>query len=427
MSWKQNSPARHSDVAGDGPRASFLEGATRFASRLPWWALPLAIFGLTRVVDLVLLLVSGEHQTRMTMRGSDERVVPAPPDPSYPTLTTNWDAQWYWAIARDGYPTHLPESHGEVQRNVWAFYPMFPALAKLLMLATRLPFDIAGPLVALSCAAVGACVLFAIVVRHGGRFTAGVVVLALGFYPAAPVLQAAYSEGTALMLIAAAVWCLDRRKYAWFMVVCVLLGFTRPVSLALALLVTLLWLVRWWRRHHDSFPPKERIVLAAAATEAAATFALWPLACALVLGRWDGYTATQRAWLPHAANGLKTWVWALLGGATPVAAFVTGLAVALLLVLVLRHGARAWGAPLRLWPLAYAAFLLLTVRPASSSLRYPLLMMVPFWPFPELTASRRPRWLRWGIVVLVITFGIVFQLWWLRWFYVPGKLARGYA
>jgi hypothetical protein len=40
-------------------------------------------------------------------------------------LAVGWDAQWYWYLAVNGYPTELPLTDtGAVAENQWAFMPI---------------------------------------------------------------------------------------------------------------------------------------------------------------------------------------------------------------------------------------------------------------------------------------------------------------
>ena len=45
-----------------------------------------------------------------------------------------FDGSWYRNVAENGYPAELPRGEdGLVQQNAWAFFPLFPMLARGLM------------------------------------------------------------------------------------------------------------------------------------------------------------------------------------------------------------------------------------------------------------------------------------------------------
>ena len=86
----------------------------------------LAVYALARVVTTTILLLVMQHQVPSGMTGGDD--VPV----SYFPFTALWDGQWYQTIAQHGYPSELPVGEsGAVQQNPWAFYPLFPYLAKV--------------------------------------------------------------------------------------------------------------------------------------------------------------------------------------------------------------------------------------------------------------------------------------------------------
>src|SRR6476661_2812908 len=96
-----------------------------FLRRLPWFAVPLAIFALTRAADAVMILVIARDQIPAAALSGD-LPLPTLVDPhSYFHVIANWDGQWYRLIAGHGYPSTLPTRDGVVQQNAWAFYPVF--------------------------------------------------------------------------------------------------------------------------------------------------------------------------------------------------------------------------------------------------------------------------------------------------------------
>ena len=68
----------------------------------------------------------------------------------------------------------------------------------------------------------------------------------------------------------------------------------------------------------------------------------------------------------------------------------------------------------------YPLYLLGSTRPTTSIVRYALLAVVPWWPFPEIGRQVTSRRDRVALVALVTLLGIAFQLVWLRWFWLIG-------
>src|SRR5665647_1080926 len=124
------------------------------------------------------------------------------PSPGYLGLITNWDGQWFERIATNGY--HLPavgDQHGKDALWAFAFLPVFPTLVGAMMTVTGLSFGVCVTIVNLIAGGAAMVVMFVLVERTAGRFAAGVAVLFVNSFVAAPLFQAAYSESIALLLV----------------------------------------------------------------------------------------------------------------------------------------------------------------------------------------------------------------------------------
>ncbi len=144
---------------------------------------------------------------------------------------TQWDAGWYLNIAANGYG-------GE---QAAAFFPLYPALVAAAAVVTRSTV-IAGVLVSLVAAGVGAVLVWRIARSVAGEAVAGDAVLLLALYPSALVFTGAYSDGLFLALAAGSILAATR-GHGW---AAGLLGglavATRLVGLALVpALLVLLW------------------------------------------------------------------------------------------------------------------------------------------------------------------------------------------
>ena len=390
-----------------------------------WWALPLAIFVASRVVESLVLsqLLGMQHDWFIPAGGGPYHSWGHPV-----TLVeglSNWDGAWYRQIAQHGYPHHLPRIDGVVQQNAWAFYPMFPALARVVMLL-GLSFETSAVIVSLVCAAVASCLLFRLVAEHASRFTASMAVIGLMFAPMAPIFEAAYTESLALLLLVLALTALGHRRYGWFSIFTLLVAFARPMSLPLALVCGVQWLLRWRRREQEPFEMRERIKLGAAAIWAALSFGLWPAVAALRTGEADAYFKTQNAWAgSSAANGWPSWLQQALHLQSIMAVSVVVGVLGGAIALVVQRGARAWGPELRTWTWAYPLYILGTARPTSSIFRYLLLTITPFWPVPSVSERVRSVPARVGLVALVAGIGIALQYLWLSAYFVIWPHLKG--
>ena len=388
------------------------------------WSVPLLVFALTRVVDGVLIAVAASDQSA---RDEDVAMVdsPAGEGPGYLAALTNWDGQWYSRIAHDGYPGELPRVDGEVQQNVWAYYPLYPSLVRLVMALFHLPFAVAATTVSLVAGAAAMVLLYRLVERVGGRFNATTTVAAVCLFPAAPLFQAAYTESLALLLLVLCLTLLRDRRFGWRLVATTLLSFTRPIVLPVAAVIALRGIVRWRGRRDEPVDRRELAGYALTAAYAVVSFAFWPAVTGVVTGEADAYFQTQRAWILDESAGWPSWLAHALQPGQRVYAVLGLLALFAIVALVARRAARSWGPELRVWGPVYFLYVLGTTRPTSSVFRYALLTVVPAWPGvtePGRTVSRRTRT---AVLVTMVVVGIPLQYLWLRWFFIrtPGATA----
>jgi hypothetical protein len=400
---------------------------TRRIRTLPWYAVPLAIFVVTRVVDAALISLVSRDQYVRVPAGSGPGGRPALlSGTSYFDMIANWDGQWYRTIVEHGYPSHLPVVDGVVQQNPWAYYPLYPMLVRLLT-ATGLSFGVAASLVSMGCGGVAMCLLYRMLSSTAGRVSACITVVALCTFPAAITFQTAYTESLALLLILASLWCLKEQRYGRLVIVASLLALTRPIVLPLALVVAMQGIARWRHRSEEPFELRDRVVVGLTAVGVALTFAIWPAIAGVVTGSPGAYFATQRDWLDSGPGPSWTsWLGFLYGERGVAASVFVVLVVLALALLVARPQARLWGQELRSWALAYPLYLLASTRATSSVFRYAMLAVVPWWPFPEAGRHLASRRARWGLVLVVATLGFCSQLLWLRWYFVIGPRSFTY-
>lgn len=370
------------------------------------WAIPLGIFAFSRLVESLLFghllaLQSGHLSVAQGL--------------------TNWDGKWYQRIADHGYPSHLPTKDGVVLENSWAFYPLFPGLVRLVMVL-GVGFNAAAIIVSTVCAGAACCLLFGLVQRHAGRFTASMAVVGLTFAPAALLFEAAYTESLALLLLLAALAVLGSRRYGWFAVFTLLLAFTRAIAFPLALVCVIHGVARW--RSGEPFETRDRIKVGLLACLAVASFGLWPAITGLVTGEADAYLQTQAAWASWSKYGGNPWLVQALGFRFIEVVAGTVVIVGIAMWVSLRRASRVWGLELRAWTLAYPLYIVAAVRPSSSIFRFMLLAVTPWWPAPNLSERVQSGRARLAIVAVAMIIGLVLQYFWIRACMViwPGKI-----
>lgn len=376
------------------------------------------IYLLARLITTGFLLAAASASTSLSRFGADAGLA---------DFVVGWDAQWYWLIAVDGYPSTLEVSDaGTVVENQWAFMPVFAYAAKALGFlfgswgvgAFLLSF-IAGYL---------ACLALHRLLRD--RIGSSAALWAVVFFAAGPLaamFQVGYAETLFLLLLFLALDAVIRRRYVWLYLLLPIMAFTRPGILAFALLLGLHGMVRWVNRRHDPLAPAEVVHIIATAAVATLTGFSWQVIAGLVTGDMGAYLATELAWRQHWISGgvagfvpFEGWIqaaqfwfaqWGLPAWAGLVALVVVVVATALA---VLRSPqVRALGVDLRLWSASYLLYLLAVFFPQSSTFRL-LLPLSPLW---GAIAVPRSRLWRLGVLALCL----VGQFVWIFFVYALGN------
>jgi hypothetical protein len=383
---------------------------------------PLGIFVVMRLVDVLLILLVARNQIPASSLPNDMPMPTLVDPPTYLHVIASWDGQWYREIATHGYPVPLPTDHGVVQQNAWAFYPGYPGLVRLVMIF-GLSFGWAASVVSMAAGGAAMCLLYRMLDSACGRFGAALTVLALCSAPAAPILQAAYTDGLGLLLVLLALVLLDRGRYGWLALTGLALALTRPVTAPLAIVTAAQFVRRWRGRDVEPFPAHERRGLVLVTLSLGASAVVWPVVTGLVVGDWSAYGDTQHAWRDIAGNRPDTWLVSLVHGASAGRWLFLLVFVAVLLG-VARHATHwTWGT--RVWTVVYPVFILAVTAPTSSLIRYLLLVGPAWWPVPEVGSRVTSSRTRAAVLLVVAAVGVTLQLVWLRWYFVITPASRG--
>lgn len=338
----------------------------------------------------------------LAMAGMQEASPYTPARPDLLDYSTMWDAHWFLIIAEAGYPSELPvDEHGQLTDNAWAFMPVFPMLARVVML-TGLPWEATAVGIALVASAGFAVVAHRLLLDTvPSRALLALAIILCS--PLSPVLQIGYAESLGLLGLAACLLAWRRKDWLWLAVLVPVTALTRPVGLALAFAMAIVLLVRWMRRRREPWPVRDRWMTLGLACWAGVWGLAWPLICGLTVGDLDAYVETELVWRraylgPVELEPFMPWIvgfdwW--FGGA--------GLPLLLLLV-----GATAWGLSTRAarsigleawaWVVAYLVYLLAVWFPQTSTFR----ILMPIFPIAGALALARPAWLRAAMLVVSI-------------------------
>lgn len=373
----------------------------------PWWLKVTVVWVLSRVITTWMMLV---------FAGWQGQTIWAAAQPGYLQFAQFWDSGWYHTIAVVGYPSVLPVADGRVLENAWAFMPGYPALVRLLMEATALPWEPVSVGVSLAFSFAGALAFYRLMRLVVPASVALFSVVLLCVAPLSPIMQVSYAESMAAFLLTVTLYLLLKRRYFWMLPVIALLALTRPTALALALALVLHLGYRWTRRHRHPFPVRERVGAVVAALFSVLMGLVWPAIAWLVTGLPSAYTDTELAWrAPYIGSRelvpFDAWIQSAafwMPGPLGIIAFV--LLVALFATVLFFPAVRRLGADLVFWIVSYSLYLLAVFFPQSSLFR----LLMPLNPL--LGALAQPRWgiYRACLVVLFLAgqWGWLYICWW---------------
>lgn len=381
----------------------------------------LGIYLLSRVVATTALVIARTHQGE-SFEGWWPEAEGRPP---YGVFVGRWwDAWWYERIWDAGYPPSIPTEDGVVVINEWAFFPLFPMLVRAVTTVTGGTWIVAAPLVSLALGALALLVVHRLVEVGAPAAVAArprvplLVVAVVALFPSAVVLQVAYTESLALLLVATTLLLVVRRRYAWAMLAVALLGLTRAVALPMAAVVAVHLLLRW-REHRagrDPLTRREGVTGVLLLGVAGLSGGFWPLVAGWVTGRPDAYVATQGAWRPDRGVGVFAG-WVRVADFSALGVALTVAAVALILVLLwlgARSPSRRLGPELWVWSAAYVLYLAGVGDLISSQLRFLLLAFPLAIVLVALPPLRAPAWVgrAWTTVLLLgLAVGQVAWVW----------------
>lgn len=379
------------------------------AQRLVWAVL--VVYLLARAFSAVLLLWVASKQDLSVMPGGDGATGPT----TYWDITHIWDGWWYQTIAEDGYPATLPrDASGTVQQNPWAFFPAFPFIVRGVMTVTGGSFAVVAPTLSLLFGTAAALLMIPLLRPLIGATATLCTVAVYATCPTSPVLQMAYTESLAMLLLVGFLLAVSRNAWLVAALIALAFGLTRPIAapLGLVALVAIIW--RW--RARDARPIRAREWASAAflLVSCGVSTLLWPTVTGLVTGESDAYTLTQGSW--RASGTVEPFVpwwnnlYSVFGAWTPL--WLLGIA-AVVVTSICGPWSRALGPVLRAWVGAYSLYLVAVVDVWTSIYRYAIFLfpVIVVWIGAGWTDRSRRVLMRTRTVALV-ALGLGWQIWW---------------
>ena len=343
------------------------------------------------------------------------------------TLALGWDAQWYWFLADNGYPSELPlTDSGAIAENQWAFMPVYAYLAKGLSHLVG-SWGAAAVLISLGAGYLACLVLYRIVRM---RAADDVGMWAAAFFACAPLaalFQVGYAESLFLLWLFLALWLVMRRQYGWLYLLIPLMAYTRPGVLAFGLFLGLYGIWRWFSRRREALAAAEIVHIVALGLLAVVTGFSWQVIAGIVTGDNGAYLATELAWrrnwmgdasgvffafdafVQGAGFWFTSWGLGAVTGYIVLAASIVAVAA----LLLFEPHVKRMGVEARLWSASYLVYLLAVFFPQSSIFRL-LLPLSPMW-----GAMAMPRSRVWRVGVLAAC--LLGQWWWIYNMYALGN------
>lgn len=232
----------------EGPRRTG-RPSLRLPPALRPYVPPLVLYGVTKLVGLtvfaVLLESSGAYREKQPRFGGGAH---------WWDVLGSWDGWWYLQVAEKGYdPGPLqpldPGGVFTVKQDSVAFFPLYPALIKMVSEVTGLGLYGSGILVSVIASFFAAAGIYAVISLLAG-VRAGTVAAGLwAVVPGAGVEWAVYSESVFVALAAWCCYCVMKRRWEVAGLLAFVAGLNRPTSAALIGAVGLAALVVLARRN----------------------------------------------------------------------------------------------------------------------------------------------------------------------------------
>jgi hypothetical protein len=232
-----------------------------------------------------------------------------------------------------------------------------------------LSFALAATIVTCVAGAAAMVLLFRLLDDAGGPWLASCGVILSCCFVSAPLLQAAYSESLALLLLVGTLLLIRRHSYWWAMVPTLALMFTRLITPVLAVVVVGVLLGRVRSQGWRAVPRRQWAGAVLLACLSAAGGFAWPSLAASLMGESGRFNrGSQMA--TGSGFGWFGSAWTSVGWSGLV---IVCAAVAALVWAAVSARSAPWGLELRIWSVAYPLYVLVLTPITGGVLRYALL------------------------------------------------------
>ncbi|CAL9643572.1 glycosyltransferase family 39 protein [Streptomyces sp. Tu 3180] len=269
-----------SPPAAPGPRERLRRAAVHYGPVL-------ATYGVLKLVGfavfMYLLDSAGDFRKKHPRFGGGEH----PWD-----VLGSWDGWWYQQIVVHGYDPALepiPGATGLIthKSNSAAFFPLYPALMRMVSEITGLGPYGAGMTVSVLFSFVAALGIYAVTARLGGR-RAGLVAVGLwAVWPGSGAEWAVYSESLYTALAAWACYAVMTRRWLTAGVLTFTAGLSRPTAVTLVAALAVAGLLAVWRRQEGIRRPLIAVAIAPLGVFGYLGWVGWRM------GDWGGYSKLQ--------------------------------------------------------------------------------------------------------------------------------------
>ncbi|MEU7058877.1 hypothetical protein [Streptomyces sp. NPDC046197] len=256
-----------------------------------------ALYGTLKLIGfavfLHLLQSSGDYRGKHPRFGGGAH--------AWDVLVT-WDGWWYQQIAAHGYHPALvpvPGATGLItlEGNSAAFFPLYPALMRLVSECTGLGLFGAGLLVSVVASFVAALGIYTVTARLGGRQAALAAAGLWAVWPGSGVEWSGYSESVYVALAVWACHAVMTRRWPTAGILACAAGLARPTAAALIAAVGLAALLSILRHRGGAGHRGDLLRPAAAAVTAPLGLLGYLLWVGHRMGDWGGYFKLQKgAW-----------------------------------------------------------------------------------------------------------------------------------
>jgi hypothetical protein len=315
-------------------------------------------------------------------------------------VLTSWDGAWYYRIIRDGYPTVIPPNITyDMPEARAAFFPVYPLLVRAADVVLPGGDVAAGVFVNFVLGGV-AVLLVGLIARQlfGDRIGYRTMLL-MAFFPGSMALSLTYSEATLIVLAAACLLMLLRKRWLLAGIFAAIGSGTRPNGLALvaACAVAAFIAIKHDREWRSLIAP----ILAPIG------FVSFQLYLLNRTGEWAWFRVQTEAWDEGTSFGftaIKNTVEAFIHPLASPTDILTAVSVLVMVALLVMMYKRRLPWPMVAYVLVVYALMILpstvTARPRFLYTAFPAFISVAAW-WPEEHEEA------WGLVIALCTAGLV--------------------